>query len=271
MVPVPSCWALGLFASSKVPSGAVQKPSAGLTLLRMPPAKAPSPKAYDAVVAQIEATSAPQFAPPTEGGTTDDGIAFLNDNREKPGVVTLPCGLQYRVLKSGPATGKSPLKNTECAVHYRGKLIPAQGGTEFDSSYKRGKPANFAPSKVVQGWTIALQLMGVGDKWAIYVPSEFAYGDAGRSDEKRGQYIPAGAVLCFELELLSVKGPSKAKPVRPDPPPKKPTDGSFEPSPHFEGPRPGFGACKRATHLHPLPSVTFRQSGSDLTCLTEQR
>lgn len=195
------------------------------------------PKSYRSLLADIESTSTPQYSPPCELGTNDAGVAFLEENATKPGVVSLPSGLQYKVLKMGAASSKSPLRTTDCEVHYRGKLIPAEGAAEFDSSIKRGKPATFAPNKVVQGWTIALQLMGVGDKWAVYVPPALAYGDAGRSDEKRGQYIPAGAVLCFELELLAVRGPSKARPVRPVEPP---SDGSFEPAKSFDGARAGF-------------------------------
>ena len=169
-----------------------------------------SRKDYNATLAAIEAM-APKFPPPTNVGTSAEGKAFLEANQSKEGVVTLPCGLQYRVLKTG-TTDKSPKAASECDVHYRGKLMD---GYEFDSSLKRGKPARFAPTQVIQGWTVALQLMGVGDKWVLYVPSELAYGDAGRADERRGQYIPSGAVLIFEIELLKCHGPTKLKPRRP--------------------------------------------------------
>ena len=120
--------------------------------------------------------------------------------------------MQYKVLKSGRADAVSPKLGTECACHYTGTRMDGFG---FDSSKKRGKPACFAPKNVIRGWTIAMQLMGVGDKWQLWIPSEHAYGDAGRRDEKRGQYIPPGAVLVFELELLEVNGPSKPRPKRP--------------------------------------------------------
>merc|ERR1712124_182583 len=100
-------------------------------------------------------------------------------------------GLQYKVLKSGSGI-------------YHPKAGTPIDGTEFDSSYKRGSPATFAPNQVVKGWTEALQLMRAGDKWKLYLPSELAYGDRGA-----GSDIPGGAVLVFELELLELKpGPS---------------------------------------------------------------
>ena len=93
----------------------------------------------------------------------------------------LPSGLQYRILEAGPADSKSPLLDTTCQIHYVGKKLD---GTEFDSSYARGAPANFMPSRMIQAWTIALQLMGEGDRWQLFVPSELAYGDAGRRDQR---------------------------------------------------------------------------------------
>lgn len=169
-------------------------------------------KPYREQLAAIEAKSTPKISPPTELGTRPQDAEFLEQNREGPGVFTLPCGLQYVVVKSAEPGAPSPKISTPCECHYRGKLLD---GTEFDSSLARGKPSTFPPNAVIQGWTIALQLMGVGDKWVLTVPSALAYGDAGRRDDKRGQYIPAGAVLVFELELLSVQGPSKPKPQRP--------------------------------------------------------
>ena len=122
-------------------------------------------------------------------------------NKLKPGVVELPSGLQYRVLKSGPEGGPSPSKSTPCSCHYSGKNIQ---GEEFDSSYKRGQPTTFAPNQVISGWTEAMQLMKEGDMWELYIPSELAYGDRGA-----GRMIPGGAPLVFKLELLEVKGPAK--------------------------------------------------------------
>jgi len=131
-------------------------------------------------------------------GTTADGLKFLNENRERPGVVELPSGLQYEVLQSGPEENPHPNISSKCVCHYKGMLIT---GEVFDSSYNRGVPATFAPNQVVKGWTEALQLMREGDKWKLYLPSELGYGDKGAAGGK----IPGGAVLVFELELLEVK------------------------------------------------------------------
>ena len=99
--------------------------------------------------------------------TTPEGLAWLDENKNKAGVVVLPSGLQYKVLKEAPAGAKSPLVGTPCSCHYRGTLID---GTEFDSSYKRGQPTTFAPNQVIKGWTEAMQLMVEGDKWELYIP-----------------------------------------------------------------------------------------------------
>ena len=124
-------------------------------------------------------------------------------NTQKEGVVTRPSGLQYKVIKSAPPLAPSPLAATPCECHYKGTLID---GTEFDSSYKRGQPTTFAPNQVVKCWTEAMQLMGEGDTWELYCPSELAYGD-----RQRGQFITPGAVLVFTLEMLKVKGDNKPK------------------------------------------------------------
>ena len=124
-------------------------------------------------------------------------------NAQKEGVVTRPSGLQYKVIKSAPPLAPSPLAATPCECHYKGTLID---GTEFDSSYKRGQPTTFAPNQVVKCWTEAMQLMGEGDTWELYCPSELAYGD-----RQRGQFITPGEVLVFTLEMLKVKGDNKPK------------------------------------------------------------
>ncbi len=124
-----------------------------------------------------------------------EGDAFLEQNKKRSEVVTLPSGLQYEVIKSG--TGLSPSATDKVKVNYRGTLID---GTEFDSSYKRGQPAVFGVNQVIKGWTEALQLMQVGDKWKLYIPSELAYGDRGA-----GNIILPGATLVFEVELLGIE------------------------------------------------------------------
>ena len=98
--------------------------------------------------------------------TTPEGVAYLQANKLKDGVIELPSGLQYRVLVEGPAGGPSPGPSTRCACHYRGTTID---GKEFDSSYKRGKPTEFAPNQVIAGWTEAMQLMKEGDKWELVI------------------------------------------------------------------------------------------------------
>ncbi len=123
------------------------------------------------------------------------GAAFLEANAKKPGVITTDSGLQYKVIKSGD--GKQPKDSDTVTTHYRGTLID---GREFDSSYKRDKPASFPVKGVIKGWTEALQLMHVGDKWELYIPSELAYGAT-----KRSELIEANSTLVFELELLGIK------------------------------------------------------------------
>jgi FKBP-type peptidyl-prolyl cis-trans isomerase FklB len=122
------------------------------------------------------------------------GAAFLKANGAKPGVVTLPSGLQYQILKAG--TGPTPKADDTVVCNYRGASID---GAEFDSSYKRGEPTSFPVSGVIKGWTQALQLMPVGSKWRLFVPADLAYGDKGAGD-----VIGPGAVLVFEVELVSI-------------------------------------------------------------------
>ena len=122
------------------------------------------------------------------------GDAFLAANKSKPGVTTLPDGLQYKVLKEG--TGPKPTASDTVTVNYRGTLI---NGKEFDSSYKRGRPASFPVGGVIRGWTEALQLMPVGSKWELYIPPDLAYGDQPGSPD-----IGPGDTLIFEVELLSI-------------------------------------------------------------------
>lgn len=124
-----------------------------------------------------------------------EGEAFLKDNASKPGVTTTASGLQYKVITSG--TGKQPKESDTVTTHYKGTLID---GREFDSSYKRNKPASFPVTGVIKGWTEALQLMHVGDKWQLFIPSDLAYGAT-----KRSELIQPNSTLVFEIELLSIK------------------------------------------------------------------
>ena len=123
------------------------------------------------------------------------GKKFLDDNAKKEGVKTTASGLQYKVIKSGD--GPTPGPDDTVTTHYRGTLID---GREFDSSYSRGQPASFPVQGVIKGWTEALQLMKVGDKWELYIPSDLAYGPAQRSD-----LIQPNSTLVFEPELLERK------------------------------------------------------------------
>jgi FKBP-type peptidyl-prolyl cis-trans isomerase len=123
-----------------------------------------------------------------------EGVAFLAENKARPGVIETASGLQYKVVNSG--SGKKPVGTDQVTVHYTGKLID---GTVFDSSIERGEPATFGVGQVIAGWTEALQLMREGDKWIIYLPSELAYGEQGA-----GGQIPPNAVLIFEVELIKV-------------------------------------------------------------------
>jgi FKBP-type peptidyl-prolyl cis-trans isomerase FklB len=121
------------------------------------------------------------------------GEAFLAANKSKDGVVTLPDGLQYKILTAG--TGPKPAATDSVTVNYRGTLV---NGTEFDSSYKRGQPATFPVNGVIKGWTEALQLMPVGSKWQLFIPSDLAYGDRAPGD------IGPNSTLIFEVELLKI-------------------------------------------------------------------
>jgi FKBP-type peptidyl-prolyl cis-trans isomerase len=123
------------------------------------------------------------------------GVEFLAANKTKEGVVTLPSGLQYKILKAG--AGPKPASTDSVVCNYRGTLI---NGTEFDSSYKRGQPTTFPVGGVIKGWTEALQLMPVGSKWQLFVPADLAYGDRGAGND-----IGPNATLIFEVEMLSIK------------------------------------------------------------------
>ena len=131
------------------------------------------------------------------------GADFLEANKAKEGVVTLASGLQYKVLTEG--TGPKPTATDNVSCNYRGTLID---GTEFDSSYKQGKPVSFPVAGVIKGWTEALQLMPEGSKWQLFIPSEMAYGDRG-ADPRSG--IGPGATLIFEVELLSIQDKAKSE------------------------------------------------------------
>jgi FKBP-type peptidyl-prolyl cis-trans isomerase FklB len=147
-----------------------------------------------------------------------EGAKFLEENKKKEGVKTTASGLQYKVLKDG--AGAQPKPTDMVSVNYRGTLI---NGTEFDSSYKRGQPATFPVNGVIKGWSEALQLMKVGSKYQLFIPSNLAYGE-----RAVGADIGANSTLIFEVELLDVKPPPTPAPAAsprgtppPSPSPKK--------------------------------------------------
>src|SRR6266536_5660682 len=137
-----------------------------------------------------------------------EGEAFLTANKAKEGVVTLPSGLQYKILKEG--TGPKPAATDTVVCNYKGTMT---NGTEFDSSFKRGQPATFPVGGVIKGWTEALQLMPVGSKWQLFVPSNLAYGERGT-----GSDIGPNATLIFEVELVSIQPKEPAKEPGKEPP-----------------------------------------------------
>ncbi|MFA7141463.1 MAG: FKBP-type peptidyl-prolyl cis-trans isomerase [Proteiniphilum sp.] len=125
----------------------------------------------------------------------EEGKAFLAENSKKEQVVTLPSGLQYEVLKEG--TGTKPGSTDKVKCHYHGTLLD---GTVFDSSVQRGQPAVFGVNQVIKGWVEALQLMAVGSKWRLFIPSHLAYGEQGA-----GNSIEPNSSLIFEVELLGIE------------------------------------------------------------------
>jgi FKBP-type peptidyl-prolyl cis-trans isomerase FklB len=153
-----------------------------------------------------------------------EGDAFLAANKTKEGVVTLPSGLQYKILKEG--NGPKPTASDSVVCNYKGTLI---NGTEFDSSYKRGEPATFPVTGVIKGWTEALQLMPVGSKWQLFIPPDLAYGPRGTP----GGPIGPNATLIFEVELISIKdkNPPPDKVPAPGATPEKSPGGAATSSP----------------------------------------
>jgi FKBP-type peptidyl-prolyl cis-trans isomerase FklB len=122
------------------------------------------------------------------------GQEFLDTNKNKPGVVSLPSGLQYEVMKEG--NGQKPTATSKVTCHYHGTLID---GTVFDSSVQRGQPASFPLNMVIKGWTEGLQLMPQGSKWRFFIPPQLGYGD-----RQTGPHIGPNATLIFEVELLAI-------------------------------------------------------------------
>ncbi|MCU7940252.1 MAG: FKBP-type peptidyl-prolyl cis-trans isomerase [gamma proteobacterium symbiont of Bathyaustriella thionipta] len=147
--------------------------------------------AFSAINQQVQAAAATAAE-----GNKAAGKAFLEENAKKEGVITTESGLQYEIITEG--TGPKPSQHDTVITHYHGSLID---GSVFDSSVDRGEPAQFPVNGVIQGWIEALQLMPVGSKWRLAIPSDLAYGDQGSAP-----VIGPGATLIFEIELIEIKG-----------------------------------------------------------------
>merc|ERR1719352_237792 len=143
--------------------------------------------------------------PVLASATNAVGTKFLEENKNKEGVVTLASGLQYKVLRAGDGK-EHPTVDSPCECHYEGRSAKDYpSGPKFDSSYDRGSPTTFAPNQVIKGWTEAMQMMVEGDKWEMYIPSDLAYGDRGRPPR-----IDGGACLIFTIEIIKIKGDKTA-------------------------------------------------------------
>ncbi len=145
--------------------------------------------AFETAQERLEAVAADRAAKQAEAG-----LAYLEKNKARPGVVVTPSGLQYEVLRAG--AGAQPTAAQSVEVHYHGTLID---GTVFDSSVQRGQPISFPVTGVIPGWVEALQLMQVGAKWRLFIPANLAYGDRGQGP------IPPASTLVFEVELIGIK------------------------------------------------------------------
>lgn len=170
------------------------------------------PKMSDAQIREVQDTFRRELMAKREKDRAEQGVknkgageAFLAENAKKEGVKTTASGLQYKVITQG--TGKTPSSNDLVTVHYRGKLI---NGEVFDESYKNNQPATFGVSGVIKGWTEALQLMPVGSKYELYIPSNLAYGETGNAR------IQPNSVLIFDVELIDAKVPEPPKPITSD-------------------------------------------------------
>lgn len=135
-----------------------------------------------------------QFMTQKISAVKEAGVKFLEENKKRPGVITLPDGLQYEIITKG--TGPIPKATDTVQANYMGTLI---NGEEVDNSYKRGQPLTISVSGVIRGWTEALEMMPVGSKWKLFIPSDLGYGDRGA-----GSAIPGGSTLIFEIELLKI-------------------------------------------------------------------
>jgi FKBP-type peptidyl-prolyl cis-trans isomerase FklB len=177
--------------------------SGGKTLLTDDEAKA----AMSTLQAQVHKTQEEKATAAAETNEKE-GDAFLAENKTKEGVVTLPSGLQYKIVTEG--TGPKPTASDSVVCNYRGTLL---NGTEFDSSYKHGEPITIPVGRVIKGWSEALQLMPVGSKWQLFIPPDLAYGPRGAGND-----IGPNSTIVFEVELISIKPQITSGGTAPGPP-----------------------------------------------------
>lgn len=186
-------YAIGLSIASFYKAQGIKDINNTLVVKALSDAKADKPLMNETQVNSCIVNYMQSAAKAKAGPIKKAGEAWLAENKKKAGVVTLPSGLQYKIEKEG--TGPKPKAEDQVKVHYHGTLID---GTVFDSSVERGEPINLYLSRVIPGWTEALQLMPVGSKWKLFIPSELAYGD-----QDAGK-IQAGSALIFDVELIEI-------------------------------------------------------------------
>jgi FKBP-type peptidyl-prolyl cis-trans isomerase FklB len=187
-------YAIGLSIASFYKAQGVKDINNNLVLKALSDAKNNKPLLNEAQVNNCIVNYMQSARSEKASGNKKAGEAFLAENKKKQGVITLPSGLQYQVIKEG--TGPKPTADDQVKVHYRGTLLD---GTEFDSSIGRGEPITLGLKNVIPGWTEALQLMPTGSKWKLFIPSNLAYGD-----NPAGPLIKEGSTLIFEVELLEI-------------------------------------------------------------------
>jgi FKBP-type peptidyl-prolyl cis-trans isomerase FklB len=187
-------YALGLSIASFYKEQGVKNINNSLVMKALNDSKAGKPLLNEAQINQCIVGYMQLVSSEKAAGNKKEGDAFLAVNKTKEGVIALPSGLQYQVMKEG--TGPKPTMNDRVKVHYHGTLID---GTIFESSVQRGEPIEFGVGGVITGWTEALLLMPVGSKWRLFIPSSLAYGD-----NQMGKDIKPGSTLIFEVELLDI-------------------------------------------------------------------
>ncbi|HET9277945.1 MAG TPA: FKBP-type peptidyl-prolyl cis-trans isomerase [Flavitalea sp.] len=187
-------YAMGLSIASFYKEQGVQNINSNLVLKAINDSKSGKPLMDDTQANNCMVSYVQEMRGEKAVGNKKAGEAFLTENKKQPGVVSLPSGLQYQIIKE--STGVKPAATDKVKVHYTGSLLD---GTVFDSSVQRGEPLEIAVNGVISGWIEALQLMPVGSKWKLFIPSHLAYGDQGA-----GAAIKPGSTLIFDVELLEI-------------------------------------------------------------------